>query len=122
MRQFGKNPRNRDKATGRRGFSAIIKNYETQIQKIAEKGENGAWSVGGTPTRASLQGAFGARHVSPLRTLARYGPPRNARYTRSDVSGRSAMRTPTASAMALAIAAGTGMCGPSPMPRTPYGP
>ena len=41
---------------------------------------------------------------------------------RSGVSGSSVRRTPVASWMALAMAAGAGMMGGSPTPRAPKGP
>ncbi len=68
--------------------------------------------VGGTPLRDSLE--LG----EPVRTC--HGVPCRARQTRSRVIGVSYRRTPVAAAMALAMAAGTGMmlnpsrhCGPS---------
>jgi len=48
--------------------------------------------------------------------MDRYCRSRSARYTFSDVIGRSRIRTPMASATALAMAAAVGMFGVSPMP------
>src|SRR5436190_1819149 len=64
---------------------------------------------------------------SPLQNLERGGGeayPRSlsALYTFSDVIGRSRMRTPIASSIALAIAAAVGVLGVSPMPLMPYCP
>src|SRR2546425_41680 len=61
---------------------------------------------------------FGSGRAHLLRSIDKHGSLRQA----AAESGSSVSRTPVASSMALAMAAGAGTIGGSPTPRAPKGP